>query len=164
LLHNGGYGTRVYSKDGTDTYAYVGPSGLDNDYPVYNPEYIIKELILHEFSHSFCNPVIDRQYTRLEKFSYLSDTIKTKMSKHGYATWKTVLYEHLVRACVVRLIEKIFDKETAKKNDEEQISDGFIYLPHFLKMLDEFERDRNKYKQLDDAVEILIDTLGNIKT
>jgi len=111
---------------------------------------LFQELILHEFSHSFCNPLIDQNYTALSKDSCLLQPILHEQEEQGYGTWKACLYEHWTRANEIILNRIIYGKETAdsllKKMTEE---DKWIYLPGLVDLLDnEYLSNRNKYKTL----------------
>ncbi len=58
-------------------------------------------LIIHEFCHSFCNPIISEYETKLEKTGKLiyDDFISHKHQKE-YGCWETVLCETFVRTSV----------------------------------------------------------------
>ena len=66
-------------------------------------------VIIHEFGHSFVNPVVDSiPPVDISKTERLFEPIKSAMEKQGYNTWKTCLYEHFVRAGEV-VIAKLLD-------------------------------------------------------
>jgi hypothetical protein len=62
----GNYGPKVEYQDGTeDIFAIIGLWGKDSlGYPVYSTR--ILETVIHEYNHSYCNPLIDEFYPQME--------------------------------------------------------------------------------------------------
>lgn len=94
----------------------------------------LRELSVHEFGHSFVNPVVaklpDSLFIQTER---LFEPIKSFMSNQGYNTWKVCLYEHFVRAGEIIIAEKIGENEDAKKLLEDYKQERqFIYIPEIL--------------------------------
>lgn len=141
LLHSGGFGPRTRRQDGShDLYAFIGPSAKSGAFPQFNTNYLAFDLILHEFSHSFCNPVVNAHYAELEQFECLYEPIAEAMQKQGYGNWKTCLYEHLVRASVVRLVHHAFGQKYAEALRKVEVEEGsFAYLDGILAVLEAYE-------------------------
>ena len=141
LLHSGGFGPRLKRPDGSnDLFAFIGPSADSGAFPQFNTQYLAFDLILHEFSHSFCNPVINTYYEQLEQFECLYDPIAEAMEKQGYGNWKTCLYEHLVRASVVRLVHRAFGEKYAQALRQWEVEEGsFVHLDGILAVLEDYE-------------------------
>ena len=89
----------------------------------------LKELSIHEFGHSFVNPITDTLPQQLiTGTEHLFDSLKEKMSLQGYNAWKVCLYEH-VRAGEVVVAELLGDTTASTRLRSEYIKDrGFIYL------------------------------------
>ena len=129
LQMDAGFGPMIRNKQGLNLYSIVGPKGDSYLIPDFDKDYLFQELILHEFSHSFCNPIIDSFYQQLSLDSCLYDTIQKAMTRRGYPNWKSCLYEHFTRANEIVLTSIIFDHPTAAlrlKNEIEK--EHFIYL------------------------------------
>lgn len=141
LLHEGGFGPRLKRADGShDLYAFIGPAGNSGAFPQFNANYLALDLILHEFSHSFCNPLINDHYEQLGQFECLYEPIAEAMQKQGYGNWKTCLYEHLVRAAVVRMVHHTFGKEYGEALRKWEVEEGsFAHLDGILAVLEAYE-------------------------
>ena len=94
----------------------------------------IRELSVHEFGHSFVNPVVaqlpDSLFTETE---HLFKPLITEMSNQGYNTWEVCVYEHFVRAGEIIIAEKLGEKEASEVllRDYQQ-KRQFKYLPEIL--------------------------------
>lgn len=102
----------------------------------------LRELSVHEFGHSFVNPVVaklpDSLFTQTE---HLFTPLKSAMYDQGYNTWEACVYEHFVRAGEVIIAEKIGEDENAKKlllNYIEQRK--FKYIPLILEELRRYDK------------------------
>ena len=125
----------------------------------FNNKRRLLELSIHEFGHSFVNPVIDQitdeEIILTEK---LFDPIKSEMSAQGYNTWKSCLYEHFVRAREVIVTKNLGNIEDAKNLQTHYVEDRkFIYIPIIIKELEEF--DSNQQMSYLDVVTIAMEEL-----
>ncbi len=102
------------------------------------------ELSIHEFGHSFSNPVLDEISDSLINASeQLFQPIASDMSDQAYHTWDTSLKEHFVRAGEVILSREIGNREAAEKLKNHYINDRkFIYLPQILSVLEEYRKGK----------------------
>ncbi len=158
MLHDGGYALSIEQKGGNDCYAVVGPG---DDSAVMGPGFdvgnVLSEYVLHEFSHNFCNPLIDRYFAALEKDSCLFAPIKESMKDQGYGSWKVVLYEYLTRANEVMLNHILLGKETASTVYSGYKAQDWIYLEELvLIIMNQYRYNRDKYKTLDGIMPLVI--------
>lgn len=121
----------------------------------------LRELSVHEFGHSFVNPVVDQlpgeKFSKTEK---LFEPLRSAMSNQGYNTWKVCMYEHFVRAGEIIIAEKLGDKAGAAKLQAEYEQDRkFIYIPTILVELKKY--DKGNHKTYYDAVIRSMDELTN---
>ncbi len=152
LQMDAGFGPSVLTKKkGTILYAIVGPDYQSKTIPVFNKEAVFQELVLHEFSHSFCNYLIDKYYSELEKDSCLLKPIIKSQKEQGYGDWKTCLYEHLTRANEIELNRIIYSDSVADNLFQIQVNeDKWIYLEGLVPLIKNiYSRDRGKYKTLE---------------
>jgi hypothetical protein len=161
LLHNGGYEVDIQNQKGNNLIAVIGPNyDSINKMPIFDYKSILSEYVIHEFSHSFCNPLIDKYYYKLKECECLLIPIQDKIKAQGYKGWKTCLYEHLVRANEIVINEIVFGKETSDKLYNEMINDGWIYLEGIVPIIkDEYLKNRNKYKTQDEIMGLIINYL-----
>ena len=102
----------------------------------------LRELSIHEFGHSFVNPVVGKlpedKFLQTEK---LFESLKSAMDKQGYNTWKVCVYEHFVRAGEILIAEKLGDMEGVKKLQAEYEQDRqFKYIPVILTELRKYDK------------------------
>ena len=108
-----------------------------------NPQKL-RELSIHEFGHSFVNPIIDTiPEERIAATSVLFDSIQNVMVEQGYNTWKVSLYEHFVRAGEIMIASESGLEEEANRLREDYIENKrFIYLPTILSVLEAYRKER----------------------
>lgn len=147
-LLNGGacYGASARNSEGTVThYAIIGVKMIDNNTkPGFDKSVI--PVIIHEFCHSFVNPVINENRLAMkEAGTKMFPLIKDKMKALSYGTWGSVLCESVVRACVIRYMLSEYGSDAAGKETEKNGDLGFIWSRELSELLGEFESNLNKY-------------------
>ena len=108
--------------------------------------------LIHEFNHSFVNPLINTNATQLEpigekllKLSYRG------MSSQAYRTAYTVINESIVRAAVIIYMqENGFTAEQVKAEMNDQIACAFHWMPELVTTMRYYTKHRNRYKTLAD--------------
>lgn len=166
LLHNGGYEVDIESENKKNLYAIIGPNyDSINKTPVFDTKNILSEYVIHEFSHSFCNPLIDNNFDEFKESECLLIPIESKIKSQGYKGWKTCLYEHLVRANEIIINEIVFGKEKSDKMYNEMIKDGWIYLEGIVPIIkNEYLKKRNLYKTQDEIIVFILEYLKSERT
>lgn len=166
FVHNGGFNAELLNDKGQkEVYAIVGPNGEINFTPVFDKEKIEKDLILHEFGHSFVNPLVYANYTKIEKLKtkFYDEQLQRAGKDEGNGDWKSVFDELLLRATTIKITEKYFGKESAKTLLENENKVGYYLVEDFCKILDEYNINRKKYKKFGDFFPIFLERLNNEK-
>lgn len=151
----GNYGASTnFPKEGKQIYAIIGSWTFDKEgNPTFKEDDYLSTLI-HEFNHSFINPLQDKYKTnKILKTSAtrLLDTMKTEMANQAYKNWQTLINESLVRASVVRyLMANDSTNQQAKQEVITQINVGFLWMKDLVSLLGVYEKDRAKYKTFND--------------
>lgn len=133
--------TRVFNAFGPFALQYFTPGDtLDLGFA---DEKHLRELSIHEFGHSFTNPILNKISTQqIAVTKTLYDTIKTAMDNQGYTIWKSCLYEHFVRAG-----EIVIARNLGRHKEAEQLQAyymqgrQFIYLPVIIAELEKYNTD-----------------------
>ena len=162
MLHDGGYGVEIVEKGKHNYFAVIGPVyDSINKTPVFDTKAILSEYVLHEMSHNFCNPIIDFNWEELSKLECLFKPIESEMKKQAYKTWKTCLYEHLVRANEIVLNEMIFGKEKAEELRIDFVNNGkWIYIDDFINIIrNHYLKEQQKYKTQNEIMPLIIEKL-----
>ncbi len=112
----------------------------------------LNELTIHEFGHSFVNPVVAEQPDTLFQASeHLFPALKQAMGDQGYNTWKVCLYEHFVRAGEIIIAEKTGNLDSAERLKVQYITKrNFKYIPVILDEL--YRYDDGEYEKYDEVV------------
>ena len=164
MLNDGNfYASRTLSPEGKqDFYCVLGVGPLDNQgIPMFG-KFVIP-FIVHEFAHSYVNPLVDKHAGDLQApgeriFVHVGEAMK----KQAYSTWKMMLYESLVRACVVRYFSD--DPETSRRILAEDEKNGFILVGGLSKLLSEYEANRRQYPELESFCPRIVNYLENVAT
>ena len=140
----GGYGHNITDADGNVTiYGCVTTTNLKDNVP-YLGGTSLRDLIWHEFGHSFAN-VTDKNFERAASLNKLFEPIKEVMARQAYRTWRTCLNEHVVRAVNVRLFDLHLGSQQSKELLNRELGQHYIYIEPLIEKLKEFETQRDKY-------------------
>ncbi len=152
-LVNGGscYGPHVKCPGGREEYyCILGVWKTDwTGQPAFDATMI--DTIIHEFCHSYANAIIDRHEAPLRApgeaiFAHVADA----MQRQAYGAWKTMLYESLVRASVVRYLDRFEGRAAAQREVGRQNQRGFVWVEELSELLEEYEQSRTDYPTLDE--------------
>jgi hypothetical protein len=135
---NGGanYGPQVQLPNGPQFYAVMG----SEDAPI----------VIHEFCHSFVNPVVDRHRASFAAAGpRVLDAVRQQMQSQAYDAWPTVIYESLVRASVARYRLAHEGPAAANAQVAEERVNGFVWMRELYDLLGVYEANRRRYPDLD---------------
>jgi hypothetical protein len=157
---NGGncYGPHVKDPDGNEEfYTILGVWQTDwSGRPRFDKSVV--GTIVHEFCHSYTNAIVDRH---AEAFRQAGEAmfphVEDAMRRQAYGTWKTMIYESLVRASVVRYQQRFETPAAVLREIGRQNQRGFVWAEELSKLLGEYEENRDKYPTLDDFAPRLVD-------
>ena len=112
-------------------------------------------LLIHEFNHSFVNPLLDNAANTelMEKVGQkLFQFSKSEMEQQAYVDWKTVINESVVRAAVFiyMLDNKLVNRNTPQFMLDEMYRKGFRWTPELVTALRQYVSHREQYKTLGD--------------
>ena len=165
-----GFGIKVNNHDKKDIYYIAGPFEQPNNGKYkygFNSPTDIREMSVHEFGHSFINPLTENTQNKklINTYAYLYNPIETSMKNQGYSDWCTCVTEHLVRLGEIRIAIAMNDTTTANNLRNEYVNTRkFIYIPHLENEIKEYENNRNKYQTCSDFFPKLINSFSEIDT
>jgi hypothetical protein len=81
------------------------------------------------------------------------------MSAQAYTSWVMSLYEHLVRAGEVIIAEKLGDTARAKTIMQENVNNGFKYLPFLVAELKAWDKNPSSGMLFNEAVIVAMEHL-----
>lgn len=148
----GNYGPKAIFNDGKEElYAIIGSCEADSSGQLFYPERVTSTVI-HEFNHSFCNSLIDANYPAIQTITdKMYKLVKKKLASQAYGNAKTMDYEILVRACVIRYSQRNkVDEDNLKHQVYFEQSKGFLWIDKLVDKLSIYEENRDKYPTLKD--------------
>lgn len=147
-------------KNMCDIYAVVGASETnENDVSFFGNSKFIQQLLWHEFSHSFINPLVDHYYSDFKKYKKLKMPIMADMMYLGYDQWNIILYEHFVRAVVCNLTAIQYNKQEALLQLSNENDNGFVYIDSIYKAIQEQYLNNKTHTRFDDFFPQLIQVI-----
>ncbi|MBV1816516.1 DUF4932 domain-containing protein [Anaerosalibacter bizertensis] len=140
-----GFGIRLgtVADEGYEIYSVIGPT-VSNNNVGFGSKTNFNSIQIHEFSHSFINPLTEKYWNEAKKYSKLYIPVKDTMEKEAYGDWESCLNEHIIRAITARFNYKK-DKSLGDNTIEWEKENGFIYIDKLLEKLDEYDNNRDIY-------------------
>lgn len=136
----------------------------DDVYPNNDHIFNYSSFLVHEFSHSFINPLTDK-YSLIKEDDPIFSNIWDKMVALGYGSNKSILNDHIVRAITLRFL--FLQREDISYYNKQLETDenwGFSYIRNIMASLEIYEKNRNYYKSIDEFYPELIQNLVEEKS
>lgn len=144
------YGPRYRTAGGDEElYCILGVWRTDDEgRPVFDREMLAT--VVHEFCHSYINAIVDRHAAPLEVAgTKIFPYVQAAMQRQGYGNWKTMMYESLVRASVIRYTLRHMGPEATRREIADQKARRFLWIEELSDLLGEYEGRRNEFTDLD---------------
>ncbi len=150
-LCNGGanYGPRVRDARGVEhLYAVLGVGGADSSgLPQVRPGQLTT--LIHEFNHSFVNPLVDRHAVRFRAAgSAVYQRVGDEMRAQAYGNWETMIAESLVRAAVIQYLRATRGEDAAAGELVTQRGRGFVWIGRLDSALTAYQASRGEHRDL----------------
>ena len=143
------YGSRFIDGERSEYYCILGVWMQDADHRPVFPDGVVPTIV-HEFCHSYVNPVVDRHAAAFEgPARRMFAQVRGAMRRQAYNNPRTFVYESLVRAAVVRHRRQHEGALAAFAEISAQQARGFLWTRVLCERLTEYERDRKRYPTLD---------------
>ncbi|MCW3054853.1 MAG: hypothetical protein JWN14_4023, partial [Chthonomonadales bacterium] len=166
LLNGGGnYGMAVrYSGGQEEILPIIGADKFDSQgLPVFGPA--TTSLIVHEFCHSYTNPLVDQFAAKLlPAATTIFPYRKALMAPQAYGTPQTMLYESLVRACTVRFAQDNDTPQMAAAALKSEQARGFLWTDDLAQLLGTYEHQRHQYPTLQAFMPQIVDFFAQTAT
>src|ERR1035441_6395168 len=144
------YGTSFGGDDGVEeVYAIPGVWEVDKDgLPQFGTDW--RDMMVHEFVHSFSNPVVDKFASQMEAAAaQINDQVKTEMRRQAYGDWKTLLYESLVRVTTIHYVLEHDGAKAAQRLIQEDNSRSFFWISELSDKVTVYETHRQEFPTLE---------------
>ncbi|MBI5594815.1 MAG: DUF4932 domain-containing protein [Elusimicrobia bacterium] len=115
----------------------------------YRNKEFAQDTVIHEFGHSFCNPIAEAQMEEGNKYERLMKGVQQEMAAQDYPVWEAVLYEYLVRSVSARLTLALDGEKAAREAlRKEREEHFFVFIDDFYAALETYEKSRDRYPTL----------------
>jgi hypothetical protein len=115
--------------------------------PSFSPEMI--PTVVHEFTHSYTNALVDQFAKELkDPGEKILPFVAAEMRRQAYGNWKTMMYESLTRACVLRYIWATHEPAALRKAVASENSCSFYWVGELAEVLGEYDTQPKKYSDL----------------
>lgn len=133
-------------------YSILGTESIDeSDLPSYPPR--VAGTIVHEFCHSFINPIVDAHERELKAVTDgLYSLVASRMQNQAYGLPKAMMDESLVRAATLRYLETHVGADAARRDAAADRADGFPWVGRLAETFKDYERNRARFATLDTFV------------
>lgn len=133
---------------------------IDDDtiYPPDDRLFDYSSFSVHEFSHSFVNPIVDK-YNLISESDDIFSNIFEELSSVGYGSNDSILKDHIVRSITLRYLSMYRDNSSYNKQYVMDKEFGFEYIDYILKELINYENNRSSYNNFESFYPALIDNL-----
>jgi hypothetical protein len=123
----------VFESDRTAT-AVLGTPCVDMNASIHN--------VIHELAHQFINSVVDLKWNLFQPHLLALNKILLPLQTSAYSDIRSMIYEYCVRA-----VEGILSPSLSHTYIENEIKNGFIYIPLLKKLIEEkYLANRSEYK------------------
>lgn len=145
------YGTSVRLADGSEEITpVIGVWRWDEaGIPAFGPD--VMPIIIHEFAHVYVNPAVEALLPELRPVGErLLAAARERMESMAYGGAEAVLYESLVRACVVRYRHHMEGVAAGREQLLAEWGSGFLWTDLLADCLADYERRRWQFRAFRD--------------
>ena len=97
-------------------------------------------LVVHEFSHPYCNPLIDANWSPIkDKATEIYKRVASVMQSQAYSNANTMMCETLVRTCAIRYMMSHGQEDQVNSRLMEEEGNGFIMVRYLVKIFEKYE-------------------------
>lgn len=140
-----GYGNSLLHSNGErEIFNTMGPRLIANDMPVFGNEEYLKQMIRHEFSHPFINPLTEKNWDYIRDFSGNFDSVPEAARKNMCGDWQECINEYVIRAVTTHLAYNDSADAGAREYEEES-SQGVALLDELLEEIRRYESSREAF-------------------
>ena len=160
MIGNSNNGISLKRKDGTLLLTPVlGSLSQSNGGVRFNGD---MNLIVHEFSHPYCNPLIEENWSAIsQKAEQVYSRVSSIMQNQAYSNAMTMMCETLVRSSAIRYMISHNQKNMVNMTLAYEEGNGFMMVRTLVNVLEKREQEASKYPTLADFMPELIEAINS---
>lgn len=157
----GGYGPSIEKDDGNVIF-YQVLTNLNNgtNIPSLGSKHSILYMALHEWGHSYSDPVLEKFAGDLEKYNFkeFMEPVKERLIEVGYTdNIQSFFNEQVLRGCIITGLRELSSKENVDKTLSFEKNNGFYLTEFTAEVFKEYTANRDKYKTYEDFIPYLLE-------
>ena len=119
-------------------------------------------LVVHEYCHAFCNPLVDRFWDSMaDKAKTIYEEVSGPMERNAYGEAKIMMYETLVRSSVIPYIASHFDSSYKEPLISSEEAQGFLLVKPIVETLE--KKNRDQYPTMADFMPEIIGAINSFE-
>jgi hypothetical protein len=161
--HNYGPSVKIDGKQ-KELFSILGVSHTSPDGLPYYSQNIVEDIAIHEFTHSFMNPLVDEFFQEMEEqATNFYNISKLKLKKMAYGEPLIAYRESFVRAGVIEYYKQHNETEfqiMIRKNSES--SAGFYLVPFLVDYLNDYNQKRSDFSSFREYMPVIVERQNNL--
>lgn len=158
----GGYGPPGPKKSDGSTifYQFLTNSNNGTNIPSLGTKRSIMYMALHEWGHSYSNPILEKFVGDLEKheFNKFIEPVKERLTEVGYSDDVEIFfYEQVLRGCIITAMRELCSEDDVNYILNIEKKNGFYLTEFTAEIFKEYTSNREKYKTYEDFIPYLLD-------
>lgn len=145
LPYGCGLGPWVVGPDGTIAVDIVQDSGRTSGAPNFGSQFTLETLAIHEWGHSYVNPLIADYRARLGSFGRFYRGVRLSLRAIGYDSVAAYAGEQILRSIVCLAIEDLYGSERAEEEIANETGEGFRLTRALAHALRDYRGNRLEY-------------------
>lgn len=162
MFPSGGYGSRIEEKGKFHCFEIMRVSNIWQDTPSFGSTSGIYYLSLHEFGHSFVNPITEDFRSEVANYEDLFNPVADKMKSIAYGNWEIMLNETLIRAFTCYRKNEEYGTTEGNNCLSEEKDVGFYFVEDIFELYSEYMQNRDMYPDFKSFYPNILDRLGEI--
>jgi hypothetical protein len=158
MIGNNNNGVSLKRKDGTILLTPVlGSLGVNNEEVCFEGD---MNLIVHEFSHPYCNPLIEANWPLIKtKATEIYNRVASVMQSQAYNTAINMMGETLVRTCAIRYMLSHGQEDQVNRILANEEACGFMMVRYLVNIFEKYETGH--YSSLSEFMPEFIEAVNN---
>ena len=142
------------------TIGYISNKSMQTQNPNFSYGSYATNLIWHEGSHIYLEPLFKKYRMQIKALSYLYNKDDQGMKSQNISNWEYCLNENIVRGIVITLFKEYKTQREWKRQNAQEVLNDFIYAEDISNFILTDYIGSKKYKSFDEYFPVLLNELS----